>query len=124
MRDEQVEQQLNIDKEIYGVCYYIIDKEGSKFRIDPASLVIKKVNEKVNLGKKTFWWKVRVILFSPLWALSFVDPDRKSWQAFKHGLINHKCQYSGKIETIQGIRFQHCSHYGCSMMDDIDLDKI
>lgn len=90
------------------------------------------------LGKKTFGWKVKFCLLSPLWALS-TSSTRKSWSEFKYGLIDHKCEHDyndPKWETHNNLKGKHysCKHHGCNIVsvqelngdwcEVIDLNKV
>ena len=74
------------------------------------------MTEYTNLGKKTFWWKVRVVLLSVFWATS-TSPTRKSWSEFKHGLIKHKCEWDyDNPQVDQYSTWVCCKHHGCNMV--------
>lgn len=77
------------------------------------------VTERQILGKYTFWWRVRVIIFAPFWYLTPRD-KRKPWGEFKNGLVKHKCDYGNNIEMIQGHPFRKCKHFGCNTYDPVE----
>jgi len=72
----------------------------------------------INLGKKTFWWRVRVVLYSPIWFF-YESLTKKSWEEFKHGLITHKCEFDrSTYEALdENLRLYSCKHFGCNMAD-------
>ncbi len=44
------------------------------------------------LGRKGFWYYVRLIVRAPIWYL-YPNPERVPWPQFKGSLIKHKCQF-------------------------------
>jgi hypothetical protein len=84
--------------------------------------MINRTEPFILLGPKTFWWKVRLFFWSWFWFTS-ESPTRKTWEEFKYGLIKHKCKFDGPIFIGEhGYRFVECSHFGCNIVHDPDLD--
>lgn len=74
------------------------------------------------LGEKTLWWKLKVILFFPVWLLHD-SPKKKSWKEFKYGLITHKCDFDrSKPDVHEYGTYWDCRHYGCNMCTTLTED--
>ena len=72
--------------------------------------------EYTNLGKKTFWWKVRIVVLLPFW-LTSMSETKKSWSEFKHGLIKHECEWDyDNPDQDQFAAWASCKHHGCNMV--------
>ncbi len=84
--------------------------------------VSKNMNDtKILLGKKSIWYYIQLCLVTPLWAMS-VSPTRKSWSAFKDGMISHKCEFKEELsydEKYPQYPYRECKHHGCNMIDPI-----
>ena len=76
----------------------------------------------VSLGEKGVFWELKIILLAPFW---FVRPqeDRKTWEEFKNGLIDHKCKYDLDkpiLDNDSGYCHFECLHTGCNI---ISMDR-
>lgn len=96
-------------------------KKDSKITYDSVLAPVR-----INLGSKTFWWKVGVFLLAPLWATS-TSPTRKLWDEFKHGLIKHKCvfDYNNPVKSpppYEKYEYFKCKHYGCNIVSMTNED--
>lgn len=72
-----------------------------------------------NLGKKTFWTKVELILLTPFWLLS---PERKPWDQFKNSLIKHECEFDHDNPDTH--EYYPCKHYGCNFVSSMGKDGL
>ena len=78
------------------------------------------------LGKKTIWWRLKVVLFFPLWFKS-MSPTRKTWDEFMYGLITHEHEYdyeNPEWTEHAGLRGKQypCKHYGCNTVSVMEPD--
>lgn len=48
-----VDEQLEVDKMIFGAAYYTKDSDGGKIRIDPTKIVIERKK------KRTLWRRIK-----------------------------------------------------------------
>lgn len=78
--------------------------------------------EKISLGKKGFWYYVRLFLLTPIWLIFCDDKGkRKSWAEFTHGLIHHKCEFDyDNPRKEQYWTSAKCKHFGCNIITDVD----
>lgn len=74
--------------------------------------------EIVKLGEPDWTWIFRLFFLTPFWFLS-PSEERKSWEEFKNGLIDHKCKYDLdkpiKSEDSDYYFFE-CLHTGCNIV--------
>lgn len=78
--------------------------------------------EIISLGTKNWLWLLKLVFLTPFWLIRPLE-DRKSWEEFKNGLIDHKCKY----DLDKPIREKYsdychfeCLHTGCNI---VDVDK-
>lgn len=76
---------------------------------------------KNNLGKKSFWYYVRLILLTPLW-LAMTSSTKKSWNEFSNGLISHKCDFETEVKYDDEYKwyYKKCKHLGCNVISPCD----
>lgn len=75
---------------------------------------------KINLGTKTAWWILRIILVAPIWLTTIA---RLPWKKYVHGLIEHKCEYDyDNPEYYKGYKHYLCKHYGCNTFSSKEKD--
>lgn len=76
---------------------------------------VMRDEDKINLGKKDFWWKVQCFFMKLPW-LATESKDRLPWEDAKHGMIKHKCKPSLDNKKYEDSGFYPCLHYGCNML--------
>lgn len=65
---------------------------------------------------KDFKYYFRLCLTAPFWFLS-ISPDKKNWEEFKSGMINHKCTFNYSKPLIeQSYKYWACEHFGCNIV--------
>jgi hypothetical protein len=70
----------------------------------------------INLGRKTVWWIIKIFLLCPIWVLR-ISPNKKTWEEFKYGLINHKCDFDyEKLVPDEKYKYHPCKHFGCGII--------
>lgn len=55
-----------------------------------------------------------------MWHLTLKE-NRKPWPEFVSGLIKHTHIYEGEPFIQGGCMFKPCTHYGCNMVDPIEI---
>jgi len=77
--------------------------------------------EIILLGKKTYWWKIRVFLCTIIWLACGANG---TWTEFIHRLIKHKCEWDiNKTYNDQYSSWHPCKHHGCNAINVIDKGK-
>lgn len=76
---------------------------------------------RIQLGKKGFWYYVQLIFLTPFW-LSHDPRESKPWAAFKSGLIKHKHEFdfdhpSYDNEVTKRGKHYKCKHFGCNLVE-------
>jgi len=78
---------------------------------------VKRDKKIILLGKKTFWWRVKVVLYTIFWITSF-SSTKKTWSEYKYGLIKHEHVWDTENPEIdQFSTCFPCKHHGCNFID-------